>query len=288
MMNKVEALLDIFNIQQIDELSYEASSLFIGSPNIYGGQVLAQSILAADRSVKNKKINSLHGYFLEFGNNDLPIRYEVTPIRNGYSVDVRRVMAWQGDKNIFIMAASYHKEEHSITHQDQMPVVPDPETLPPFSDLFIDFAEKFNIKPKGFYSDESPILFHPVEEYNPFDPGTRPAKSHLWFKANGEVSNYEKLESAFLAYASDFTLLITALLPHGLSFFNTPMKIASMDHSMWFHRPYNPNEWHLYVVESSSSHAGRGFCTGKIFNQSGELIANVAQEGLIRIYDQKS
>ena len=284
-MNLFNHLLDIFDLKEVEENVYEARNLDIGSFSVYGGQVLAQSILAAYKTIAGKSLNSIHSYFLLMGDNSKPIKYSVTKVRDGKSFSVRRVKAWQGDKNIFIMAASFHKTEEGLTHQKSMPNVPQPESLTPFSEIFAEFAEKFQIKPKGFYAENGPIIFHPVERYNPFNPGKKPPLTHLWFKPNGVVPSEQYLNDAFMAYASDFSLLITALLPHDVSFFKTPMKIASLDHAMWFHKPINANDWHLYVVSSPFSGNARGFCQGSIFNSGGDLVASVAQEGLIRIIE---
>ncbi|NNE26857.1 MAG: acyl-CoA thioesterase II [Saprospiraceae bacterium] len=278
-------LLEIFDLERIDTHVYQANNLDIGSFSVYGGQVLAQSILAAYKTVEGKSLNSIHGYFLLMGDNNKPIRYSVDVVRDGRSFSVRRVKAWQGDKNIFIMAASFHREENGLEHQKTMPNVPQPNVLTPFSEIFKEFAEKFQIKPKGFYSEDGPIVFHPIERYNPFNPGKKPPLTHLWFKPNGIVPKDDALSKAFLAYASDFSLLITALLPHDVSFFKTPMKIASLDHAMWFHKPINPNDWHLYVVNSPFSGNARGFCQGSMFNSEGDLVASIVQEGLIRILE---
>ena len=163
-----------------------------------------------------------------------------------------------------------------------MPNVARPESLSSFSDLFAEFAAKFKIQPRGIFAPNGPFIFHPVEHYDPFNPRIRPALNHTWFKTNGTLSEDPLLHQTTLAYASDFNLLITALFPHGLSFFTTPMQIASLDHAMWFHRPVRTDDWLLYVVESSNANNGRAFCTGKIYTKDGILVASTAQEGLIR------
>lgn len=282
-MNKTSPLLEVFDLKQTDEFTFEANNLDIGSLAVYGGQVLSQAILAAYKTVDDKCLNSIHGYFLLMGDNSKPIKYTVTKVRDGRSFEVRRVQAWQDDKNIFIMAASFHKKEKGLEHQKSMPNVPQPELLTPFSELFAQFAEQFQIKPKGFYAEDGPLIFHPLEKYDPFNPGKKPPRTHLWFKPNGLVPDKLEYHDATLAYASDFSLLITALLPHDVSFFRTPMKIASLDHAMWIHKEIDANDWHLYVVNSPFAGNARGFCQGSIFNSKGDLVASVAQEGLIRM-----
>jgi acyl-CoA thioesterase II len=283
-MHTVNYLLDILDLAPgIDDKRYIGQNLDIGSPAVYGGQVLAQSVKAAYNSMEEAKfLHSLHGYFLVWGNNDKPIEYRVDTIRDGYSFSTRRVTAFQDDTMIFILAASFHKGEDGVEHQEPMINVPMPESLTPFSELFAEFAEKFNIKPRGLYSDKSPLIFHPVERYNPFNPGKRAPYSHVWFKSNGKLPDDIATHHAVAAYASDFSLLISAMLPHQMSMFTTPMKIASLDHSMHIHRPFRADEWLLYAVESPSMSSSRGFCQGKIYTQDGVLVASVAQEGLIR------
>ncbi len=277
-------LLDSLTLEKIDDCKFRAGNLYIGSPRIYGGQVLAQSVAAAHQTVElgRFELNSLHGYFLSPGNNDLDVIYEVEEIKDGRSFATRRVLAKQNDRVIFLGALSFHIQEKGLEHMAVMPNVAKPESLTSFSDIFAQFAEKFNIKARGFYSSESPIVFHPVEHYDPFNPGIRPARTHVWFKVNGNYEGDALMDQVLLAYVSDFSLLISSLLPHNVSFFNTPMIIASLDHAMWFHRKSNFNDWHLYAVESPNAGNARAFCQGKIFNREGKLVASVTQEGLIR------
>jgi acyl-CoA thioesterase-2 len=278
-----QPLLDILQLSQTTPNVWQGQNLWIGSPQVYGGQVLAQSIRAAVQTVEPTKIlHSMHAYFTHPGDNDIPIDYEVEIIKKGRTFDTRRVVASQNGKEIFICSTSYHMAEEGIQHQSIMPNVARPDSLTSFSDLFAEFAGKFNIQPRGIFAPDGPFIFHPVEHYDPFNPKIRAAINHTWFKANGPLPNDDLIHQSALAYASDFNLLITALFPHGLSFFTTPMQIASLDHAMWFHRPTKVDEWLLYVVESSHAHGGRAFCTGKIFDAIGNLVASTAQEGLIR------
>jgi acyl-CoA thioesterase-2 len=279
-----QSLIDILSLTPTDEKStWNGKNLWIGSPQVYGGQVLAQSIRAATQTVEsNKQLHSMHAYFINPGDNSVTIDYNVETVKTGKSFDTRRVVASQNGKDIFISSSSYHINEGGIEHQSIMPNVARPESLTSFSDLFTEFAEKFKIEPRGIFAPDGPFVFHPVEHYDPFAPKLRPAINHTWFKTNGPLPDDPLIHQAALAYASDFNLLITALFPHGLSFFTTPMQIASLDHAMWFHRPARVDDWLLYVVESSHAHGGRAFCTGKIFDLQGTLIASTAQEGLIR------
>ncbi len=283
MKSQLPELLEILTLHQIEEGVFTGKNLFIGSPNVYGGQVLAQAVSAANTTIiDNKILHSIHCYFINPGDNDLEITYKVEIIKDGKSFNTRRVVASQKGRDIFIMSASYQKYETGIEHQDIMPNVARPESLSSFSDLFAEFAAKFKIQPRGIFAPNGPFIFHPVEHYDPFNPRIRPAMNHTWFKTNGILSDDPLLHLTTLAYASDFNLLITALFPHGLSFFTTPMQIASLDHAMWFHRPVRTDDWLLYVVESSNANNGRAFCTGKIYTKDGELVSSTAQEGLIR------
>ena len=283
MKSQLPELLEILTLQKTEEGVFTGNNLFIGSPNVYGGQVLAQAVSAANTTIMDNKIlHSIHCYFINPGDNDLEITYKVENIKDGKSFNTRRVVASQKGRDIFIMSASYQKYETGIEHQDIMPNVARPESLSSFSDLFAEFAAKFNIQPRGIFAPNGPFIFHPVEHYDPFNPRIRPARNHTWFKTNGSLSEDPLLHQTTLAYASDFNLLITALFPHGLSFFTTPMQIASLDHAMWFHRPVRTDDWLLYVVESSNANNGRAFCTGKIYTKDGVLVASTAQEGLIR------
>ncbi len=282
-MNLYNDLVAALNLEQVDHYKFVGVNVDIGSPNIYGGHVLSQAVKAAQACASgDKAIHSLHGYFLLPGNNDLPITYEVEPLKVGKSFDVMRVLASQENKIIFTMSASFHLKENGITHQTAMPNVVEPSKLQPFSKIFTDFAEKFGIQARGIISADGPFIFHPLEYYDPFNPGIRPPRQHLWFRPNGEMPEDHKLHTSLLAYVSDFNLLISALLPHNLSFFTTPMKIASLDHAMWFHKDIVINDWMLYEVESTAAANGRAYCTGKIFAKNGELLASVTQEGLIR------
>ena len=285
-MSLLPQLIDTIELERLDELEFRGNSLFIGSPRVYGGQVIAQILHAANQTVPlDRWLHSFHGYFLSPGDVEKPIRFEVEKIKDGRSFSSRRILAKQGDRTIFLSSASYHIFEDGVSHQQSMPNVAQPESLSSFSELFQQFAEKSKVKPRGIFSEESPIIFHPVEHYDPFNPGIKPPLNHTWFKLNGNASSDIRVQKTLLAYMSDFNLLITSLMPHDMSMFTTPVNLASLDHAMWFHRPFDMNEWMLYVVECPSAGNARGFCTGKIFTRTGDLVASVTQEGLIRIIE---
>ena len=288
-MSQFNQLLDILDLKQESENVFVGNSLDIGSFSVYGGQVLSQAVSAAAKVCDDQKtLHSLHGYFLRPGDISIPIKYKIEVIKEGRSFNAVRVNALQNDKVIFIMAASYHIKEEGVHHQIAMPNVAQPESLTSFSDLFAQFAEKFDIKPKGIFSPESPIIFRPIEHYDPFNPGIRPPRNHTWFKINGELADQNlKLNQAIMTYASDFNLLITSMMPHNMSMFTNPMRIASLDHAMWFHQEVDMNDWLLYVVESPFAGDARGYCTGKMYTREGKLVASVTQEGLIRQMGQR-
>jgi acyl-CoA thioesterase-2 len=283
-MSQFKDLLQILDLEKVDDSTYIGHSLDIGSFSVYGGQVLAQSVAAASRVLEDEKVlHSLHGYFLRPGEFSIPIKYKVDVFKEGRSFNTVRISGLQKDKTIFIMAASYHIREEGIHHQSAMPNVTQPESLTSFSDLFAQFAEKFDVKPKGIFSPDSPIIFRPVELYNPFNPGILPPSNHTWFKINGKLEQPTlKLSQAILTYASDFNLLITSMMPHNMSMFTNPIRLASLDHAMWFHEDVSLDDWILYAVESPYAGAARGFCTGKMYTRDGRLIASVTQEGLVR------
>lgn len=282
-MTQYDRLIDILTLKKLDELRFAGKSIDIGSPQVYGGQVLAQSLQAADQTVEDDRIlHSLHGYFLSPGNMEKEIVYEVEMFKDGRSFNSRRVKAIQEDRVIFLMASSYHIQEDGYSHQNPMPNVAQPESLSSVPEIFKQVSEKYQIKPKGIYSEESPILIHPVEYYDPLNPQIRAPISHAWFKVNGALPEDQRFRQALLAYASDFNLLFTSLFPHAVSLFTKPMRIASLDHAMWFHRPIIEDDWMLYVVESPNAYGAKGFCTGRIYSRKGVLLCSVTQEGLIR------
>lgn len=282
-MNRFQRLVDILTLEKLEELKFRGFSIDIGSPQVYGGQVLAQSLQAAAATVHDDKVlHSLHGYFLSPGNMEKEIIFEVEMFKDGRSFNSRRVKAIQGDRVIFLMASSYHITEEGYSHQSPMPNVAQPESLSSVPDMFKQVTEKLQIKPKGIYAEDSPILIHPVEHYDPFNPKVQAARSHAWFKINGEMPKDQGFRQSLLAYASDFNLLITSLFPHAVSLFTKPMRIASLDHAMWFHREIVEDDWMLYVVESPTAHGAKGFCTGRIYSRNGVLLCSVTQEGLIR------
>ena len=283
-ISQLPKLLDILKLREVATNEYLGDNLNIGSPRVYGGQVLSQSLVAAGKTVPgDRSLHSMHGYFVRSGDNNESIRFEVEVVRDGGSFSTRRVKAMQFGKVIFITAASYQIKEEGFEHQVAMPNVSQPETLSSFPEIFKKLAAEFDTKPKGIFSEESPIIFRPVNYFNPFNPGIQPAESHYWFKPNGAVDITSKdFEKILISYASDFNLLMTSLLPHDVSMFTEPLFIASLDHAMWFHSSFQMDDWMLYSIKSPSAGNARGFCTGRIYSRQGTLLASVTQEGLIR------
>lgn len=283
-MNEFEKLRSFLDIKEIDKDIFEGQSYMIGTFNIYGGQVLAQAITAAYKLVSNNKIlHSLHSYFLAPGDQNKTIKFLAQVVKKGRSFDTIRITAKQGDRNIFILAASFHIKEEGIQHQVTMPNVLLPEQLEDASEVFERF-NKNNLPTFSVFKKDGAISFKPVEIFNPFEPGIQPPTSNFWFKPNTH-----KIDDATLAlkqvittYVTDFNLLVTALKPHNMSLFTTPMQIASLDHSIWFHNEPDLDDYMLYAVESPIANGARGLCTGKIFTRNGLLVATVIQEGLIR------
>lgn len=284
-MKNTQELLNILTLKDIGDNNFNGISKDIGSPNVFGGQVLAQSLNAAYRTVSEQRIlHSLHSYFLEAGNLEKPITYNVQIIRDGGSFSTRRVTAHQEDKTIFILACSFHKKEEGYEHQ--MPIKKDikqPEELFSWTDMLDQFGDFLPKKLKAFLSIERPIDFKPVEIANPLDMKDLPPVVDVWFKLKGDSTDLTlALKQQILTYISDYNILTACLNPNAsvANFGNTQM--ASLDHSMWFYRDFDFNDWMLFSIESPNSFGARGFACGNIYTREGKLVASVAQEGLMR------
>jgi acyl-CoA thioesterase-2 len=284
-MKDTKDLLDVLTLNDEGNNNFSGISKDIGSPNVFGGQVLAQALNAAYRTVRSTRIlHSLHSYFLEAGDLELPIIYNVQTIRDGGSFSTRRVTAHQNDKTIFILACSFHKKEEGYEHQ--MPIKKDiaqPEDLLSWKDMLQQFGDFLPNKMKAFLSIERPISFKPVQVVNPFEQKDLPPVVDVWFKLKGDSSTLElAMKQQILTYISDYNILTACLYPNASTahFGNTQM--ASLDHSMWFYRDFDFSDWMLFSIESPNTHGARGFACGNIYTRKGELIASVAQEGLMR------
>lgn len=280
----VEDLIRLLELEAIEQDIFRGSNRDIGSGRIFGGQVLAQSLVAARRTVgKGRPAHSIHGYFILAGDLDVPVVYFVDRLRDGRSYTTRRVTAIQHGKAIFNLSASFHTPEEGLSHQVAMPDVPPPEELRSELDQIRERADEIPPDLRPVITQDRPLDFRPVEILDPFSPDPSEPRRHVWVRARGTMDDRNLHHQAVLAYASDYGLLAPALQPHGLTFRSPDVMVASLDHSMWFHRPFRVDEWLLYVIESPVTGGGRGFARGTFFTRDGTLVASVAQEGVVRV-----
>lgn len=283
-MKNIQDLLQHIQLDKIDKNLYTGTSISIGSPIVFGGQVLAQSLYAMSQEVDASRIcHSLHSYFILPGQLDRKIIFEVENVRDGGSFSTRRVLAKQGGEIIFILSASFHSKEDGVSHQMEMPETETYENLLSWADIYEQLKGFLPPKIEKFLSIDRPITFKPTQIDNPADPQNLEPKQSVWFRINGEMQNNPLLNRCLLAYASDYNLLPTATRAHGKDLAEEEIIMASLDHSMWFHRDFDINQWFLYEINSPSTANARGFTQAKIFGENGDLIASVAQEGLLRI-----
>ncbi|MBV9411603.1 MAG: acyl-CoA thioesterase II [Acidimicrobiia bacterium] len=282
MSDALDALVELLDLEAIEVNIFRGLSPDEDRQRVFGGQVAGQALVAAGRTVEDdKRVHSLHAYFLRPGDPTVPILYEVDRIRDGRSFTTRRVVAIQHGKAIFNLAASFHIDEPGPEHQVTMAEVPDPESLPTFKERMEPHKELLG----DWYERDRPmdarhITKTPLERA-PDEP--LPPRQQLWIKANGKLPDNPLLHACIVAYESDFTLLDTALLPIGIRSWNDgKTMMASLDHAMWFHRPFRADEWLLYDQDSPTAYGARGFARGEIFTRDGSLVVSVVQEGLIR------
>ena len=281
--NTIEELLQLMELEPLEVNLFRGESRDIGTSRVFGGQVLAQSIIAASRTVDEGSIHSLHAYFLRAGDAEAPIVYNVERNRDGRSFKSRRVVAIQHGRPIFTLAASFQLEQEGLTHQFDMPDVPMPEDLPSESDIPEDRLERVPPLLRRWFTRTGPFDFRPVQKTDVFNPQPQAPRSNIWFRLSEKIDVSDMMHRALMAYASDFHLVGTATLPHGISFIQDDLLMASLDHGMWFHRPARVDEWMLYSCDSPSSSGGRGLARGLIYDRSGRLIASTIQEGMIRV-----
>ena len=279
----IENLISILDLEPLEQNLFRGRSPQQGWQRVFGGQVLGQALVAAVRTVSEERIaHSLHAYFLLPGDPSQPIIYEVERTRDGGSFTTRRVKAIQHGKTMFAMSVSFHIDEPGYDHQITMPKVPFPEDLPSEADLK---AKMLGILPpnmRSYWERERPIELRPVDISRYFAREKRDPQQYIWMRASGRLPDTLSLHQCVLAYASDFSLLDTALIAHGKLMFDKDVQLASLDHALWLHRPFRADEWLLYAMDSPSSHGARGFCRGSVFTRDGILVASVAQEGLMR------
>lgn len=255
-----------------------------GWQRVFGGQVLAQALVAAQRTVaSDRHVHSLHAYFMRPGDPSVPIDYEVDAMRDGGSFTTRRVLAHQHDRPIFALSASFQIDEPGLEHAIAMPAdVPQPETLMSENQLIAGFIDQVPENVRRYWGRERPIELRPVSLTHYMTNEKLPPRQDVWMRTIGPVPADRGLQAAILAYLSDMTILDTSLFIHGRSIFDPYLQVASLDHSMWFHRPDPLDDWLLYSQDSPNTSGARGFTRGSIFGRDGALVASVAQEGLIR------
>lgn len=283
MESQTTDLLALLELEQLEVNLFRGASRDIGSPQVFGGQVLGQALTAASRTVEGRIVHSLHAYFLRRGDFNAPIVYEVDRSRDGQSFSNRRVIAIQHGEQIFNMTASFQEEQEGLEHQVQMPQVPPPEELPDMVASLLPMLERFPERIRRFVQYPRPFEFRMVQKLNPFDAQKTAPSRQVWLRSCGSLPDGESLHRRLLAYVSDYYLLDTAVLPHGMSFFSSKVIMASIDHAMWFHRPLRVDDWLLYDIDSPSASGARGFGRGSVFSRDGRLVASTAQEGLVRV-----
>jgi acyl-CoA thioesterase II len=276
MQQALDDLVALLDIEPIEVNIFRGRQTDEARLRTFGGLVAAQALVAAGRTVENKPVHSLHAYFLRPGDPKSPILYNVDRIRDGRSFATRRVVAIQHGEAIFNLSASFHVEESGISHQDPMPASVDPESLPTFGERYKKFADQ------DWYQRPRPIdLRHATEPVRTASE-SRPPRQQVWFKPIGTLPDDQLLHACIVAYASDMSLLDSILLPHSVDWNDGSMMGVSLDHAMWFHRPFRANDWLLYDQASNVAFGARGLATGEIWTRSGELVVTVVQEGLIR------
>jgi acyl-CoA thioesterase II len=279
-------LVDLLELEPIEVDLFRGRQPETSLQRVFGGQVAAQALRAASHSVdRDRLVHSLHAYFLRGGDPTVPIVYDVERIRDGGSFSTRRVVARQHGRPIFFLTGSYHRDEHGFEHQDVMPDVPGPDQCPTMGELL----SRLTGRPATGWDEEWAALdVRYAGDSRPggtLDDRKRPAQVRLWIRAAGELSDDRVLNDCVLTYASDLTLLGSALVPHGVLISSRSIQPASLDHAMWFHRPFRADAWMLYDQVSPSASGARGFAQGRVFTADGRLVASVAQEGLIRRLD---
>jgi acyl-CoA thioesterase-2 len=283
MADVLSELLELLRLERIEQDLFRGQSQDLGWGNVFGGQVLGQSLSAAEQTVEeDRAVHSMHGYFLRTGDARRPIVYEVDRIRDGKSFTTRRVVAIQGGQAIFTMAASFQKAEPGFEHAAVMPTAHGPDGLASEVELARKYADRIPAAMRQQALADRPIEIRHVDEYDPLHPDVRPPERMVWYRAIGHLPDRLSVHQYLLAYASDFNLLGVAMQPHGVSWMTRGMQVASLDHAIWFHQPFRMDEWLLYVIDSPSASGARGLSRGQFFTQDGRLVASVAQEGLVR------
>ena len=282
--NVVTELESLLTLERLEENLFRGQSRDIGTKYVFGGQVLGQSLSAAQQAVDNERsVHSVHAYFLRAGDITAPIVFDVDRARDGHSFSVRRVTAIQHGKPILIFAASFQKSEPGVEHQFHLPEVPMPEDIAPQSPPSPEVLSHLSAKMQRWLSRMGPFEMRPVYPRDELNPTKRPPYQQVWFRLTQPIGDDINMHRAMLAYASDFYLLGTSTFPHAISYYQNNVQMASLDHALWFHRPFRIDDWLLYDLDSPSAQGARGLARGNIYDRNGLLVATVAQEGLIRV-----
>jgi acyl-CoA thioesterase-2 len=278
-----ETLVETLQLERIEENLFRGRSPDTRPGRIFGGQVIAQSLLAAYETVETRHCHSLHCYFIRPGDPTVPIVFEVDRSRDGGSFTTRRVVAIQRGKQIFNLAASFKDPEEGFSHQSDMPAGPHWSELKDEAELMAEFMKNAPEEAKRWMRGPRPIEMRSADARTYFMGGPKPPEAQNWFRCRTPIGDDAHMHQVILAYASDMNLLSTAMRPHGVHWQTPGFQSASLDHAMWFHKPTDFNQWHLYVHDSPSASDGRGLIRGQIYAEDGTLVASVAQEGLIRM-----
>jgi acyl-CoA thioesterase-2 len=283
MSTAVQTMLDVLNLEQLEVNLFRGRSPQDRWQRVFGGQVIGQALVAAARTVEGRPPHSMHAYFLVGGDPKVPIIYEVDRIRDGKSFTTRRVVAIQHGQAIFTLMVSFHNDEEGLTHQTPMPQVPPPEDLPSEAQIKATILPTMPEAVRRYYESERPIELRPVQYDRYLGKKYQDGKFNVWIRATGKLPDDPAIHQCVLAYASDMSLLDTALVPHGRTLFEKEFMGASLDHALYLHRPFRADDWLLYAQETPTMTGSRGFARGLIYTRDGSLVASVAQEGLVRI-----
>lgn len=279
----LDQLVGMLGLERIEKNLFRGQSQDLGWGQVFGGQVLGQALSAAAQTVESDRVvHSLHGYFLLTGKVDRPIVYDVDRIRDGASFTTRRVVAIQDGQAIFSMSASFQVTEDGFDHQSPMPMFPGPDGLPSQVELARKLSDRIPSPLREQFTADSPIEIRPLDPIDYLNPRPRPPHSASWIRAAGRLPDDPAVHRYLLAYASDFNFLSASMFPHGVTWLSPGMKVASLDHAMWFYRPFRFEDWLLQVVESPSASGARGLVRAHFYTRDGVLVASTAQEGLIR------
>jgi acyl-CoA thioesterase-2 len=277
-----EEILRLLALEQIGEDRFRGQSHFMGSPNVFGGQVLGQALFAANATVEGRRPHSLHSLFILPGNHRLPIEYEVERVRDGGSFSTRRVVAYQEGKRIFVTSVSFQTAEAGLSHQKAAPEHPEPEAL----ESAIELWKESSLQGRRPFQPV-PVDFRVNHEGDLYGGHASGTSKLVWTRSPLPLSDDIGVHETLFAYVSDYGLLWTALQPHGVRMGDPRLQIASLDHTIWFHRPFRMDEWLLFAMDSPNASGGRGLCFAHVYNREGVLVATLAQEGLIRLREKK-